>query len=378
MLRARKLVLGLLAWASSGGAVLCAGPAYTLTPIGCLPGTIDSYADCVSPTGQVVGYSNTTGGHNAGFLYSNGNLTNLGLLPGGTSCAPMSVNASKQIVGGADDGNQGHAFIYQNGVMTNLGTLPGDIGSNAYGINTSGQVVGISWYFSDRAFLYSNGTMTDLTALTGMAGYATAINDSGQVVGMAELSGNQYGIDHAYNFTTKTDLGTLGGQNSDAYGINAGGQVVGYADNASGGWHPFVYSGGQMIDLGSFNSAWPNGAAYGINTAGQIVGYMENGTTSAGHAFLYSNGQMSDLNSLISPTLGFTLEVAYSINDAGQIAGYGLSSSGQALGFLLTPIPEPSTIILLAIGALSLLVYGWRRRLRASCTISPPGHRHVA
>ena len=134
--------------------------------------------------------------------------------------------------------------------------------------------------------------------------------------------------------------------------------MVGYADNASGGWHPFVYSGGHMIDLGSFNNAWPNGAAYGINTAGQIVGYMENGTTNAGHAFLYSNGQMSDLNSLISPTSGWTLEQAFSINDNGQIVGEGIAPSGQVESFLLTPVPEPSVLVLLSLAAFSAMA--WR------------------
>jgi probable HAF family extracellular repeat protein len=198
--------------------------------------------------------------------------------------------------------------------------------------------------------------MTNLTALTGMAGCARAINDGGEVVGMGELNGNENGIDHAYNFTTKTDLGTLGGQNSDAYAINASGQVVGYADTASGGWHPFVYSNGHMTDLGSFDSAWPNGVAEGINTAGQIVGYMASATTY--HAFLYSDGQMTDLNSLISPTAGWTLEEATSINDAGQIVGYGVNPSGQVESYLLTPVPEPHSAALLAAAAVTLLV--WR------------------
>jgi probable HAF family extracellular repeat protein len=110
-----------------------------------------------------------------------------------------------------------------------------------------------------------------------------------------------------------------------------------------------------MTDLGSFDSAWPNGVAASINTAGQIVGYMENGTTLAEHAFLYSDGQMTNLNSLISPTAGWTLEVANAINDSGQIVGYGYAPDGHVESFLLTPVPEPSACALLGIAALSLL-----------------------
>jgi probable HAF family extracellular repeat protein len=79
--------------------------------------------------------------------------------------------------------------------VTDLGTL-GGFDSGASGINASGQVVG--WAntasgsqgccISGDAFLYSNGIMTDLNSLLpANSGWsllqATAINDSGQIVG---------------------------------------------------------------------------------------------------------------------------------------------------------------------------------------------------
>jgi probable HAF family extracellular repeat protein len=71
---------------------------------------------------------------------------------------------------------------------------------------------------------------------------------------------------------------------------------------------------------------------------------------------------MYDLNNLIAPSSGLTLEYANAINDKGQIAGWGYNSSGQVEAFLLTPTPEPSTLALLAAGALGLAAYAWRRR----------------
>ena len=179
--------------------------------------------------------------------------------------------------------------------------------------------------FTDHAFVYSNGTMTDLSTPIGVPGIATAINDSGQIVGFSELTSDPDGPTHAFNFTTDTDMGTLGGNGSHAFGINASGQVVGDSYTANGTWHPFLYANGHITDLGTLGGVWVDGGAGGINTGGQIVGYMENPITGAEHAFLYSNGQMIDLNSLISPTSGWTLQAAGSINDSGQIVGQGIS-----------------------------------------------------
>jgi hypothetical protein len=52
---------------------------------------------------------------------------------------------------------------------------------------------------------------------------------------------------------------------------------------------------------------------------------------------------MSDLNSLI-PSSGWNLQIAYGINDSGQIAGSGVNPQGSSDAFLLTPIPGPTSI----------------------------------
>lgn len=65
------------------------------------------------------------------------------------------------------------------------------------------------------------------------------------------------------------------------------------------------------------------------------------------HAFLYSNGVMVDLNTLIDPNLQITLAEARGINDLGQIV---VNGNGHA--YLLTPVPEPGTWVLLGAGLL--------------------------
>jgi len=56
---------------------------------------------------------------------------------------------------------------------------------------------------------------------------------------------------------------------------------------------------------------------------------------------------------------------AYNINAGGQIVGYGYLA-GQEAAFLLTPVPESSALVLLGIGAVSLLACAWRRRGRTA------------
>ncbi len=73
---------------------------------------------------------------------------------------------------------------------------------------------------------------------------------------------------------------------------------------------------------------------------------------------------MQDLNDLIDPASGWTLRVATGINDSGQIVGVG-AIGGHEHAFRLDPIPEPSTAVLLAIGAVSVFVCGWWRHWRA-------------
>jgi probable HAF family extracellular repeat protein len=100
---------------------------------------------------------------------------------------------------------------------------------------------------------------------------------------------------------------------SSGSGINAIGEVT-VNSNSN---HAFLYSNGQMRDLGTL----PGGVdsiGLGLNNAGQVVGTSRLASTLE-HAFLYSNGQLRDLNDLVDPRLGITLFGATAINDNGQI-----------------------------------------------------------
>ena len=232
----------------------------------------------------------------ADIVYS---VVDLGTLGGSTS--GTAINNTGQVTGESN----GHAFLYSTGQMTDLGTVPGYTSSSGNAINDSGQIAGsasrgspvfgVPDPFSPTAFLYSNGQITTLGTLGGWRSAASGINDAGQVVGSAE---NLVGHFNPFLYTNGQISNLVGGGpeyfgDYTALDINNAGQVVGHRRlTAASVDQAFLYSNGQMNVLSTLDSF-----ATGINDTGQVVGWSKN---AAGLylAFLYANGQMMDLGTL--------------------------------------------------------------------------------
>lgn len=332
---------------------------YKITDLGSLGGPYDSalyYAGGINDGGEVVGWMSyyNAGSYYRGFLYSDGKMSDIGTLGGGETTA-CSINNAGQITGASRSPQNGywHAFVKSGGIMTDIGLLPnvqwGESGGNA--INNKGQVVGYStsvvWY--DHAFLYTDGAISELDEIDSCSG-ANGINDKGQVVGSAKNSDYFF---HAFLYSDGviTNLDTLGGHGSCANAINNNGQIVGYYNTEDNLSHAFLYSDGVMTDLGTSGGSWS--MANVINDLGQVVvlcGY-DDGTH---RYFIYDNGIMTDINTLLPPDSGWIISGISGINNYGQICGYGGNPQGQSRSFLLSPIPEPTTILLLALGGMLL------------------------
>ena len=148
------------------------------------------------------------------------------------------------------------------------------------------------------------------------------------ILGAAVLvvgAGNAWG---AVQYTVTDVLGVWFGE---PFGINGSGQVVGFYQPSS--YHAFLYSNGELADLGTLPGNVESGAT-GINATGQVVGWSTNSKGNQ-HAVLYSNGTMTDLNTLIPS--GWTLTYAEGINDSGKIVGCGNYNGSGTRAFLLTP-----------------------------------------
>ena len=122
------------------------------------------------------------------------------------------------------------------------------------------------------------------------------------------------------------DLGTLGGDNGTAVWINDRGEVVGEADiSGNQASHAFLWRRGRMTDLGTLGD---NSRAKAVNSRSQVVGhYFITGRSepSFRHPFLRDDGgPMVDLNDLIPSGSSLELVDALDINERGEILGVGV------------------------------------------------------
>ncbi len=327
-----------------------------------------SFPSAISAQGQVTGDYR----YQHAFL-NDGTLHDLGTL-GGTHSYGYGVNDSGEVTGWSETtGNAAqHAFLY-DGTLHDLGTL-GGIDSTGRSVNDRGHVTGEATPADNgryHAFLY-DGAMHDIGTLGGISSSGTGINNDDKVTGYSYMPGNA--AQHAFLYDgTMHDLGTLGGTNSSAFGISSNGLVTGSAQVAQvvtyhegtrieqrivdGPYHAFLYDG-TMHDLGIFGGY--DTVGYAVNSSGQVTGRSYRGDQGTVHGFLYDKAHgMVDLNSLISSSSGWKLIEGTAINDLGQVSGWG-TLDGTPHAFLLTPVPEPSAIVLAGLGVMGSVVC-WRR-----------------
>jgi probable HAF family extracellular repeat protein len=356
---------------------------YTVTELPTLGGTVGA-AESINDEGLVAGFANLPGDRTEhAVLWINSTVTDLGTLGGPNSSVgfPAKNNQGVLVVisqtASSDPLREGWnyfcgpsnskplcqgknlislGFIWQNGVRTPLPTLGGNI-SQPFGINNSGQVVGMaetatpdSTCGRPQVLDYEgviwgiNGSIAStLPPLPGdHVSAAVGINDKGQAVGAsgpcAPLSPSIGAHALLWQNGSPIDLGSLGGTtNNVAFGINRQGQIVGLSDlKGNTTAHAFIWQNGVMTDLGTL----PGDAfslALSINGSGQVVGESCDASGNC-RAFLWQNGSMTDLNTLVAPGSPAHLLVANDINNGGRIVGQAYDEkTGETIGFVATP-----------------------------------------
>jgi probable HAF family extracellular repeat protein len=214
--------------------------------------------------------------------------------------------------------------------VQDIGTLPGGTSSGASAVDDSGQVVGYSDLGNGgvHAFLWAEGGgMFDLGTFPDAPfefSVATGVSHPSGVVQVVGYAATDTGVLHAFSWTEDggmVDLGTLPGVGngySSATGVNDSGQVVGVSETSSGASHAFLWTDTDgMVDLGTLPGAQiDQSEATSINDSGQVAGRS---WTSSGkqHAFSWTQGEgMTDLGALLGNSF------ANGINEAGEVVGY--------------------------------------------------------
>ncbi|MBI9018926.1 MAG: PEP-CTERM sorting domain-containing protein [Phycisphaerae bacterium] len=287
-----------------------------------------------------------------------------------------AINNNGKVVGGGYDG--GNAFVWDeiNGFVSlgegyardinDLNDVAGSsywkqavagsgiystiaLGGNftANALNDHGQIVGNIGSFDDsHAGLWENGVLMDLGTLHGNGdyywSYATGVNNSGKIVGTSGVAlGNSYTV--MWDNQQIYDLGS-----GDAFGgagdINESGYACGTYEFQAAIWKGI----GDVVVLDKLSGANAENCAYAINKYDVVVG---GGTLSLSRdAFVWSQEDgIQNLNDLIDAGGVIELARAYDINDSGQILVEGYIGNEEH-SYLLTPVPEPGTVLLLGIG----------------------------
>jgi len=323
-------------------------------------------------------------------------VINLGTLGGVLGSFAHSINKEGWISGIANlpGDTEEHAALWRDGVITDLGTLGGDnSGADSPVKNNAGLIVGSAQIstvdplgenfctatctpsggacngsnLSCRAFRWQSGVMDSLRTLGGNNSAATGANNRGLIVGLAENSTQDPNcippqvLDYkpvVWQGGTIHELPVIAGDViGAALGANDKNQLVGASGMCGSGpalgpvpVHALLWQNEAVSDLGSLGGV-VNNVAYAINNAGQIAGASDLPGDNTGHAFLWQNGAMADLGTLP----GDFLSVANAINDKGRVVGQSCDVTFNCRAFVwqsgvmtdLNDLTSPSSLYLL-------------------------------
>jgi probable HAF family extracellular repeat protein len=369
-----------------------ASPAYLVFDTGPAGGSFAAGSG-INNSGWVSGLITTASGATHAALYVPGNVIDLGTLGGANSAVEWPVkNTHGVVVGIAESATldpSGEAFscadfipttgttclpfIWQQ--TTGMVALPLLGGNNGFatGVNNAGVAVG--WaetavhdptcilpqvlQFLAVEWGPATGEKRVLPPWPGdSTSAATAINASGQVVGISGDCGDAVGAFSArhallWQNGRPVQLPTLGGQGwNTPMAINNSGAAAGFSDT------PGDVLGGVLT--ANFQAAlWPAGGgvvnlhalpgdalaeATGINDRGQVIG-TSFAASGASRAFLWQNGRIYDLNALVPANSALYMVGTGDINDHGDITGEAcVVASGCTVFHTFVAIPAPGTV----------------------------------
>ena len=340
---------------------------YRLVEVGTFGGPNSFCASHIRNDGAVVGAANTsTPDPHApicfdsscfvqhAWIWRDGELKDLGALPGGSSSYTNAINLQEVIVGHSENGEidpdtgipKFIPAIWINDQIQEIGTLGGSFGT-AFAVNdqnfaagiaqnaivdTSGfaQAFGFPGATEIHAFGWTDGVIFDLGSLGGPGAVAGAMSNTGYVAGMSPTSYivGPFGLPPVAPFLwhkgKMQNLGSFGGTFGVANAVNNWGRAVGTSNlkgDAVG--HPFLWAQEKMRDLGTLGGSFASAEL--INDAGEVAGFSYITGDETHHAFVWKRGVMTDLGTIDDDNFSR----AFGMNEQGQVVGQSWLFDGE-------------------------------------------------
>ena len=349
----------------------------------------------VSGNIAIVGSHAADGGSGAAYLIDVTTGAQLAKLtdpaPGGNDFFGYSVaiEGNTAVIGAARKGNwsQGGAYLYDISnpmaptLIATITAAPGNAYGHNVGISGNTVIVGSR---NHAAYLFNatTGAHTGTLTAPGDADFGIFVSISGNTVAVSDVDGNKVHLFDVSNPAAPTVGAVLTQSGQFGFGNNMSGNMAVFssiADNSNRG-AAYLYNVSDInnpVQVGSKLTAADGqtgnfGFSVGIDGSFAVVGRRSNNSDN-GRAFVYDlAGNFvqelipSDL-SLEFGAQGVSIDgnilVGAMAADGIEPGGGSVRESGAVYVFG-NPIPEPTSLVLAALGMLALLGFGRRRRRR--------------
>jgi hypothetical protein len=270
----------------------------------------------------------------------------------------LGINDSGTIAG-FDNANTAQGFTLTLPSNFTPQNYPNSFTSMVTAINNNGDTAGIYTDPNNVTHGYTNihgiFSIVDNPASV-VFNQALGINNADMTVGYyaPTTAGTTGQIAYAQSHGVFTDINTLlpANVNSQAVGINNNNAIVGFYQPTLLTSIGFFDRNGTFTQIDPFGSSFTQ--ALGINDEGEIVGFYldANGVQ---HGYIDNNGVFSSFD-----PAGSASTTINGVNDLGQIVGFYTDNGDATVGFVGTPVPEPTAPF--AIALLGLTLVCWHRR----------------
>ena len=281
--------------------------------------------------------------------------------PGAPITGFRDINAAGDVVGyyqtDASDFNTAQALEIVNGVPQTL-TIPTSTGDRrAFGNNDVGDVAGSFSNLGSRGFeRISSGFSTIDYPGTTQGTTIRGLNNLGDIAGEYDDATGQHGFVRIGGAFQTVDV--PGAALTTVRAINDAGQMAGFYQDGSGVFHGFTSSDGVTFTaIDHPDPAALNTLIGGINNSGTVVGvWLElagSPESQPARGFIFDGSVFTPFD-----LTGAASTIPLAINDSGQIAGEAVAPDGTHYGFIATPIPTPSSGLVMLVGCAALLRRG--------------------